>query len=120
METFELTRQQIERPGAYIFWLGMICQYVGQGKNCISRAVGPSHHARRKSGFTYDRIEFRFTETREQALDLEKELIQTLSPVFNVDYHPPGFATPYWSRKHGAHDKQGAFQKVPRYHSTKV
>jgi excinuclease UvrABC nuclease subunit len=107
MNTFELTREQLERPGAYIFWLGTVCQYVGQGKNCISRATGSGHHVKQVPGFTYDRIEFRFTETREKALELETELIQMLSPVFNKTYHPPGFATPLWSRQHGV--------KVPKY-----
>ena len=80
-----LTKEEIEQPGAYIFWLGDVCQYVGGSKHCIARAAEEWHDARhkwRKKGLAYDRVEFRFTGTEEAARELEEVLADILKPKY--------------------------------------
>ena len=87
MDSISLTKEQAERPGAYVFWLGNVCQYVGGSGQCISRATNGKHDARdkwRKKGLDYDRIQFFFTQTEGQAWELEENLARSLKPKYGT------------------------------------
>jgi excinuclease UvrABC nuclease subunit len=78
----ELTKEQINQPGVYIFWLGFDAQYIGASKHCIGRATDVRHDMVRYR-HDYDWVEFRFTETECEALDLEATLIKNMKPRYN-------------------------------------
>lgn len=79
-----LTRQQIEGPCVYQFWLTDVCVYVGSSAVGLFRPLNPSHHVREHESFDYDRVEIFKQETLEDALRIEEFMINKLQPKLNV------------------------------------
>lgn len=72
----------VRQPIIYAFWLGDRCQYVGQSKRGLVRALEAGNHQ-----FDFDKLEVFYTELA--ALDsTEKQMIKTFAPRFNVVFHP--------------------------------
>ena len=71
------------RPCVYLFWLGKECIYVGRSDVGILRPLNKMHPVQKQAFIKPDRLEFRWCESREDSVYLEKLLIWEFSPCLN-------------------------------------
>jgi hypothetical protein len=77
----------LKTPLVYIWWREHACLYVGASTRGLSRVCHPSHHALKNVERT-DQIELVYLATAEAAFALEKKLIASLRPKYNVTNKP--------------------------------
>lgn len=71
------------KPCVYLFYRGEECVYVGRSDNGILRPLSNTHSVNKQIDVKPDRLEFRWCESREDAIYLEKLLIWEHSPCLN-------------------------------------
>lgn len=92
-----LTRDEVEGPCVYVYWLGNVCQYVGKSHIGLCRPAEKKHSMRNKP---YDRIQIFKQSDNETADALEVYWIKKLQPIYNwvgitraVDLSKPPYPT---------------------------
>jgi len=78
-----LTKSDIEGACVYVYWLGSVCQYVGQSSLGLCRPVDQAHTMR---AFEYDRLEVFNQPDAETAKVLEEQWIRRLQPIRNLQH----------------------------------
>jgi hypothetical protein len=71
------------RPCVYLFWKGDECVYVGRSFNGLLRPLNLTHPVNKQTDVIPDRLEFRWCESKEDAIYLEKLLLWDLCPCLN-------------------------------------
>ncbi len=87
MSDITLTVEQVRdwtRPCVYIFRLGNVIQYVGESGQGVLRPFSPQHHIASLPEFRYDTLEILWQDTKEQAVQVQNDLIYQFSPQFNI------------------------------------
>lgn len=83
----EGSRQVLGRPvgTVYSFWSGDRCLYVGQSLTNLGRI---NNHKRRPFWAEGDRIELRHVGESEDINTIEREMISSLRPEYNIAHNP--------------------------------
>src|SRR6266852_4384829 len=76
--------RQLRKPGVYVFMLGGLPLYVGQGKMLLRR-IGSNHHQALKAIELADEVLLYPCISESAAIELEIILIGKLKPKFNVN-----------------------------------
>ncbi len=91
-----LTKDEIEGPCVYVFWLNGVCQYIGSSESGLVRPMSKQHHIYEVAGFDYDKLEVFKQLDHETALVLESIWIIEKTPRYNVVGKP----SPHYDYRH--------------------
>jgi excinuclease UvrABC nuclease subunit len=78
--TFDQVKELPKTPAVYFIWKDGVCVYVGCSANLWQRIAG---HNLRSQFPLCERLEWIDCPTKEYGLDLERDMIQDLKPIWN-------------------------------------